>query len=70
MSELYCAQFLQLFFPELNFPYGDRVFTTYLFYYLAGCYVGQRYDEFVAALRKTGASSVPPSRSPPRSTCR
>lgn len=54
MSELYFAQFLQLFFPELSFPYGDRVFTTYLFYYLAGCYVGRQYDAFVAALRKNG----------------
>lgn len=54
MSEMYCAQFLQLFFPDLSFPYGDRVFTTYLFYYLAGCYVGQQYDAFVAALRKNG----------------
>lgn len=54
MSELYFAQFLQLFLPDISFPYGDRVFTTYLFYYLAGCYVGQRYDDFVAALRKNG----------------
>lgn len=52
MSELYFEQFLQLFDPDISFAYGDRVFTTYLFYYLAGCYIGQRYEEFVAVLRK------------------
>jgi len=52
MSELYFEQFLQLFDPSVTFAYGDRVFTTYLFYYLAGCYIGQRYEDFVAALQR------------------
>ena len=52
MSELYFEQFLQLLDPSVSFAYGDRVFTTYLFYYLAGCYIGQRYEAFVAALRR------------------
>ena len=52
MSELYFEQFLHLFDPSVSFAYGDRVFTTYLFYYLAGCYIGQQYEAFVAALRR------------------
>lgn len=52
MSELYFEPFLQLFDPSVTFAYGDRVFTTYLFYYLAGCYVGQRYEDFITALRR------------------
>lgn len=52
MSELYFEQFLQLFDANITFAYGDRVFITYLFYYLAGCYIGQRYEAFVAALRR------------------
>lgn len=52
MSELYFEQFLQLFNPDLTFAYSDRVFPTYLFYYLAGCYIGRYYESFLAALRK------------------
>lgn len=36
-----------------GFAYGDRVFTTYLFYYLAGCYIGRRYDDFLALLQSS-----------------
>ena len=52
MSELYFEQFLQLFDPSASFAYGDRVFTTYLFYYLAGCYIGLHYDAFLSVLRR------------------
>lgn len=55
---IHCAQFLQLFFPDLSFRYGDRVFTTYLFCYLAGCYVGQQCAAFVAALDLQLAAGV------------
>ena len=43
---------LHLFSPALNFPYSDRIFTSYLFYYLAGCCAGQYYDRFLDLLRK------------------
>lgn len=44
---------LQVLFPDAPvFPYVDRVFTTYLFYYLAGCFIGQNYEEALALLRK------------------
>ena len=52
MSELYFEQFLQLFIHSISFAYGDRVFTTYLFYYLAGCYIGLHYDAFLTALQQ------------------
>lgn len=54
-SELYFADFIRLFRPESAFPFGDRVFTTYLFYYLAGCYIGLHYEAFVEALKKNRA---------------
>lgn len=31
-------------FPGLSFRYNDRVFTTYLVYWIAGCYAGAHYD--------------------------
>ncbi len=50
-SELHFADFVCIFLPESAFRFGDRMCTTYLFYYLAGCYIGLRYEEFLAALR-------------------
>lgn len=41
---------LQLFVPSAAFPYADRVFTSYLFYYLAGCCIGVRYQDFLDLL--------------------
>lgn len=49
-SELYFADFVRIFLPESAFRFGDRMCTTYLFYYLAGCYIGLRYEEFLAVL--------------------
>ena len=51
LSAMHLSDLLEIFWPGLGFRYGDRVFTTYLFYYLAGCYVGPRYEDFLAALR-------------------
>lgn len=35
--------------------YNDRVFTTYLIYWMAGCYIGSNYDEFIILLKKNRA---------------
>lgn len=35
-----------------NFIYNDRIFTTYLFYFVAGIYAGARYDEFTGLIKK------------------
>ena len=32
-------------FPSANFLFNDRVLTTYLFYWLAGCFVGAQYEK-------------------------
>ena len=45
---------LESIFPGLGFAYSDRVFTTYLFYYLAGCCIGQNYEGFLSAVRSAG----------------
>ena len=45
-----CGQYL----PDLirivsggyNFIYNDRIFTTYILYWVAGCYVGANYNSF------------------------
>lgn len=50
LSSIYFNSILQLFNPSSAFPYGDRVFTSYLVYYLAGCCAGARYDRFPALL--------------------
>jgi len=34
-----------------DFLYNDRLFTTYLFYFLAGCFCGSVYDRFTLFLR-------------------
>ena len=36
LSSMYFNAVLQLAVPNAAFPYGDRVFTSYLVYYLAG----------------------------------
>lgn len=32
--------------PEKVFPYNDRVFTSYLAYWVLGCYAGKNYETF------------------------
>lgn len=51
---------MESFFPCLlgkiflgfNFIYNDRLFTTYLSYWLIGCYIGKNYDKFCSMLKK------------------
>lgn len=37
---------------ESDFIYNDRIFTTYLFYWIFGMYAGTYYNKFCALLRK------------------
>ncbi len=39
-------------FPGKTLLYNDRLFTTYLFYWLFGCYVGKNYETFSAFCKK------------------
>ena len=42
---------IAFFNPDFAFLYNDRVFTTYLFYWVAGCYAGANYGKFKETLR-------------------
>ena len=50
LSVMYCNDIIQIFAPGASFAYGDRIFPTYLVYYLAGCCAGRWYEEFLAML--------------------
>ena len=46
LSSMYFNGVLQVFLPEVTFQYSDRIFTSYLAYYLAGCCIGENYPQF------------------------
>jgi len=48
---LYYNNILQIFLPGAELHFNDRLFTTYLVYYLAGCCAGNRYDDFLDMVR-------------------
>ena len=43
---------IALISPETIFPYNDRVFTSYLAYWVLGCYAGKYYDVFRDGVEK------------------
>lgn len=52
LSSLYLQAILATAVPGLTFAYGDRVFLSYLVYYLAGCCAGQAYPKFLELLER------------------
>ena len=50
--ESHLPTMVSAFFPQINFIYNDRLFTTYVSYWLIGCYVGKNYDAFSDILKK------------------
>lgn len=50
--EMFFPRALNAVFPDLHFIYNDRLFTTYLSYWLIGCYIGKYYDSFCNMLKK------------------
>lgn len=52
LCEKYMPQVISGIFPNLNYTVNDRVFTTYLFYWLVGCYIGDRYEKFKGLVLK------------------
>ena len=52
LSSMHLDEILQLFYPAIDFPYRDRVFTSYLVYYMAGCCAGAYYPTFLILLRE------------------
>lgn len=45
LSFLFLPKLLSHLFHGYVFAYNDRVFTTYLLYWIAGCYVGANYEK-------------------------
>lgn len=41
-----------LFFSRVFGAYNDRVFTSYLIYWVLGCYIGKNYERFTTLLKK------------------
>ena len=52
VSELYLARIIGAILPGVQYQWGDRTFTTYLVYYLGGCYIGKYYEGFTAWVRR------------------
>ena len=46
LSSMYFNGVLQVFLPGVTFQYSDRIFTSYLAYYMAGCCIGEYYPQF------------------------
>ncbi|MEL4105320.1 acyltransferase [Oscillospiraceae bacterium WX1] len=38
--------------PKTHFPYTDRVLTTYVFYWLSGCYAGLYYEKVTSFIKR------------------
>lgn len=49
---------ISLFIPNYSFPYTDRVFTTYLIYWVGGCFAGLYYEKFKEMIRQRSVTIV------------
>jgi peptidoglycan/LPS O-acetylase OafA/YrhL len=52
----FLPQILGFISPEIAFAYNDRLFTTYLFYFVIGAAVGTSYEQVKAAIRRAKVS--------------
>lgn len=52
VMEMFLPKILGTIFSGFEFLYNDRIFTTYLCYWLMGCYIGKYYDGFLDSLKK------------------
>lgn len=43
----YLPQIIGVFAKDFYFACNDRAFTTYIFYFLCGCYIGSNYESFI-----------------------
>ncbi len=51
----YLPHVLSIISPDINLWYNDRLFTTYIFYFIAGAAVGINYDIVICKLREAKA---------------
>ena len=52
LSSMHFNSILQIVLPGGSFRYSDRIFTSYLIYYLTGCCVGAHYHRLPALLEE------------------
>lgn len=52
----FLPQLLTFISPDISFAYNDRLFTTYLFYFVTGAAVGMNYSSVIAKLREAKVS--------------
>lgn len=52
LSSMHFNSILQIICPGGSFRYSDRIFTSYLIYYLAGCCIGARYERLPSFLEE------------------
>lgn len=55
LFENYLPTMISAIFPKVNFIYNDRIFTTYLAFWLIGCYIGKHYEDFVSLMKRNFA---------------
>lgn len=53
---VFAENYLPIIFynSNISFAYNDRIFTTYLSYWLIGCYIGANYEKFNAYIKNKG----------------
>ena len=47
MFEIYFPAMVNIAFTNFSFMYNDRLFTTYLVFYVTDCYIGKYYNDFL-----------------------
>lgn len=52
LSSQYLNNYVALVFPGSNFAHSDRIFTSYLVFFLGGCYIGRNYHSFLVFLKR------------------
>ncbi len=50
----YLPQIISIISPDTVFAYNDRIFTSYLIYWILGCYAGKYYDCFLQKIKQYG----------------
>ncbi|MBE6605535.1 MAG: acyltransferase [Ruminococcaceae bacterium] len=52
----YLPHVISIISPDFTFAYNDRLFTTYIFYFIGGAAVGMNYKVVIGKLRKAKAT--------------
>jgi peptidoglycan/LPS O-acetylase OafA/YrhL len=47
----YLPNIIDIIVPDYYFSYADRILPSYLFYWIAGCYIGYYYDAFISYIK-------------------